>query len=508
MMQKKESTIKGLLLSGLLLMVLAVPAKAILAVAGADGGAEITILHHQSQILQTPWKVVRVAVTDPTIADIQVLTADQVLIQGLALGTTDILLWGGDDTQVLQKKVSVTLDVDGIRATLGSLFPSSSLQLTESGQNLILRGSHRNAVHAKQSQEYLGKMGIQFIDMTDVSGVQQVQLQVRIAEVSKTGLRSLGVNWLQRGNDFSSGVSPGGSLASGGFLDGGGGAATLPNLDVSNLLSGDGFTAVGILPRADIAFFLEALAENQYLRLLANPTLVALNGEKAGFLAGGEFPVPVVQSGSGGGAGSSAISIEYKEYGIRLIFRPVVLGDGMIRMYASPEVSELDYANGTTVNGTSVPGILARKAETTVELRSGQSFAMAGLLSSSSSATNSSIPGLGELPVLGPLFRSVRYQNKETELVVLVTANLVEPLNIDPTTAPLPGFLHEAPSDWKLYIDGDIEAQDLAQLDGIDAKWLKKLGLDDLNGPGAWDTYNADAPASQADMVPDDPEAI
>jgi pilus assembly protein CpaC len=242
---------------------------------------------------------------------------------------------------------------------------------------------------------------------------------------------------------------------------------------------------------------------------LANPTLVALNGEEAGFLAGGEFPVPVVQSGSGGGdSGSSAISIEYKEYGIQLVFKPIVLGNGTIRLYASPEVSELDYANGTTVNGTSVPGILARKAETTIELKSGQSFAMAGLLSNSSNASNSSIPGLGDLPVLGPLFRSVRYQNKETELVILVTANLVEPLNIDPAKAPVPGFLHKAPSDWELYIDGDFEEQDLAKLDEIDARWLKKLGLDDLNGPGAWDSYDDAAPASQADMNPEDPDEI
>jgi pilus assembly protein CpaC len=258
-----------------------------------------------------------------------------------------------------------------------------------------------------------------------------------------------------------------------------------------------------------MAFFLEALAENQYLRLLANPTLVALNGEEAGFLAGGEFPVPVVQSGSGGGdSGSSAISIEYKEYGIQLIFKPIVLGDGTIRLYASPEVSELDYANGTTVNGTSVPGILARKAETTIELKSGQSFAMAGLLSNSSNASNSSIPGLGDLPVLGPLFRSVRYQNKETELLILVTANLVEPLNIDPGTAPLPGFMHKAPSDWELYIDGNLETQDPAKLNAVEAKWMSRIGLSDLKGPGAWDSYDAPAPASQADMVPEDPDAI
>ena len=498
-MRTKRTMITGLLLAGLLAAV--VPAQAVLAVAGADTGSEITILHGQSDILSTPWKVARVAVTDPTVADIQVLTVDQVLIQGLALGTTDILLWSDDEKQVLQKKVRVTLDVEAIRATLGNLFPTSSLQLTESGKNLIIRGSHRNSVHAVQMNEYLTKMGIETVDMTDVAGVQQVQLQVRIAEVSKVGLRSLGVNWIQAGSDFQSGVRPGGSLTDSfnfGIDEGGG----LLDFEVGSTV-----TAFGVIPSADLAFFLQALAENQYLRLLANPTLVALNGEQAGFLAGGEFPVPVVQEG-GTGSGGSALSIEYKEYGVRLIFKPVVLGDGTIRLYASPEVSELDYANGTTVNGTAVPGILARKAETTMELKSGQSFAMAGLLSSSSTATNSSIPGLGSLPVLGPLFRSVRYQNKETELVILVTANLVEPMNIDISTAPMPGFLHEAPSDWKLYIDGDIEAQDLAKIDDIDAQWLKKLGLDDLSGPGAWDSYESGAPASQADMLPDDPDAI
>ena len=372
-MRTKKAKMSGLLLAGLLLVWVA-GAQAMLA--GVDGGAEITILHRQSQIFQTPWKVVRVAITDPTIADIQVLTADQVLLQGLNIGTTDVLLWGDKDGQFTQKKVVVTLDVDNIRAALGNLFPTSSLQLDESGQNLIIRGAHRNAAHAVLTQEYLTKAGIEFIDMTDVAGVQQVQLQVRIAEVSKSGIRSMGVSWLQKGNDFSSIVSPGKALS---------GVAAMPDFGLAGNLAGSSITAVGILPRADIAFFLEALAENQYLRLLANPTLIALNGEEAGFLAGGEFPVPVVQGGSGGDSGS-AISIEYKEYGIKLTFKPIVLGDGTIRLYASPEVSELDHVNGTTVNGTFVPGILARKAQTTVELKSGQSFVMAGLLSNSSTA--------------------------------------------------------------------------------------------------------------------------
>ncbi|MCI0499669.1 MAG: type II and III secretion system protein family protein [Planctomycetales bacterium] len=464
------------------------------AIAAEAAGGEIAILHRQSQIMQTPWKVSRVAVTDPAVADVQVLTTNQVLIQGLTVGTTDILLWSEDETHVLQKKVSVVMDVDTLTAVVGGLFPSSSLALSQSGENLIVKGQHKNAIHAQQLQEYLEKMKISFVDMSDVAGVQQVQLQVRVAEVSKSAIKSLGISWIQRGSDFSSGVSPGGGIRST-LSDGGG----------TNTIQDSGLTAFGILPRADIAFFLDALAENQYLRLLANPTLIALNGEEASFLAGGEYPIPVPQSGTGAQA---TITIEYKEYGVRLNFKPVVLGDNTIRLYTAPEVSELDYANGTSINGTVVPGVLSRKAETTIELRSGQSFAIAGLLKDSVTATNSSIPGLGNLPVLGPLFRSVRYQQGETELVILVTANLVEPLDIDPKTAPLPGFLHTAPNDWELYLEGRIEGQQPAGLDGIDAEWLKRLGLDQVSGPGAWDTYESPAPPSRADIIADEPATV
>ena len=521
---KMKALMKSMLLAVFLLFV--VQSQAIVGLGADDPDAEISILHQQSQLLQAPWKVSRVAVTDPIIADIKVLTADQILIQGLTVGTTDVILWNEGETQVIQKKVNVVLDTDAILATLTDLFPNSELQVTQSGRSLFIRGHHRNAINAKQMQEYFegwskvlarsssqpANTQISIIDMTDVVGVQQVELQVRVAEVSKTGLRQMGVNWFQAGNDFSSGISPSRGINSIGYTDGLGlveqsfgesiaNTSVLRDFGVLNTISGTGITAFGILPRADMAFFLEALQENQYLRLLANPTLVAISGEEASFLAGGEFPVPVVQSGgSGGTSGASAITIEYKEYGVRLSFKPIVLGDGTIRMFVYPEVSELDNANGTTVNGTFVPGVLARKAQSTFELKSGQSFAMAGLLSESSTATNSSVPGLGDLPILGPLFRSVRYQNKESELVILVTANLVEPLNIDPKRAPLPGFLHDSPNDWELFIDGDIENYDVANLDDVDAEWLERLGLDDLYGPGAWDEYGESAPPSQADM--------
>jgi pilus assembly protein CpaC len=241
-------------------------------------------------------------------------------------------------------------------------------------------------------------------------------------------------------------------------------------------------------PRADFEFFLQALIENQAVRLLANPTLVALSGEQASFLVGGEYPIPVVQGGGGGGGGN-AVTIEYKEYGVRLSFEPTVLGDGAIRLHTIPEVSSLSSAGAVTIQGFEVPALLTRKSETTLELNNGQSFAMAGLLMHENQANNARIPGLGDLPILGPLFRSVRYQKKETELVILVTASLVEPMSLA-STPPLPGFSHTEPIAWQLYIDGRIEGKEPAKIDADHARWLEEMGLDRLVGPGAWDSWD------------------
>jgi pilus assembly protein CpaC len=469
----------------------------------------MTILHQQSKILETPWKAVRVAVTDPKIADVQVLTPEQILIQGLSMGTTDIIVWSEDEKKILQKKVEVVLDVDKIQATLERLFPTSDLALMQSHGDLIVSGHHRNARHAQQLQEFLAKTGISFMDMTDVAGVQQVQLQVRIAEVSKTGIKSLGANWFVGGSTFYGGVRTGSS--SGGVSMpslGAGPEGGSPVDSVAHVLSNEisipgSITVFGGFPSADLAFFLEALAENQYLRLLANPTLVALNGKEASFLAGGEYPIPVVQSGL-----SNSITIEYREYGVRLSFRPEVLGDNTIRLHTRPEVSELTNVGAVLIGGQYVPALLTRKAETTIEMQSGQSFAMAGLLKQSEEAINSGVPGLKDLPVLGSLFRSVRYQQGETELVVLVTANLVEPLNIDPKTAAMPGLLHSKPNDWELYLEGRLEGKEPAKVDEVDAEWLKELGLDHLNGPGAWDAYGKEVPNSEASLAIEETEEL
>ena len=254
-------------------------------------------------------------------------------------------------------------------------------------------------------------------------------------------------------------------------------------------------TLFGGFPSENVEFFVQALVENQYMRVLAEPTLVALSGEEASFLAGGEFPIPVVQ-GAGGGVGGTSITIEFKEFGVGLRFRPIVLGDGEIQMSVFSEVSDISDIGSIQIVGFQVPAITTRRAETTLELATGQTFAIAGLLRETVNAQHSRIPGLGSLPVLGALFRSVRYRTGETELVVLVTASLVEPMS-EIVYAPLPGEEHVAPSDWELYVNGSLEGKTPPRLDPEQAQWLRDHGLDRLEGPGAWAVHDGTAPAAK-----------
>jgi pilus assembly protein CpaC len=250
------------------------------------------------------------------------------------------------------------------------------------------------------------------------------------------------------------------------FSDGTGfGASTIGQLnpfsvnEAGGLIRGPVSSNATIFGRAQIGsttidFFVQALRQNNLLRILAEPNLMATSGQEANFLAGGEYPIPVTQGG-GTGAGGTAITIEYREFGVRLRMIPVVLGDGRIRLKVAPEVSDLDFTTAVRFNGFVVPGLTSRKLDTTIELNEGQTFAIAGLLNNSVTASKDVTPLLGDLPVLGALFRSVRYQRKETELVVLVTPRLVEPMNPDQIPA-LPGEYWRHPSEVDLYLNQDI----------------------------------------------------
>jgi Flp pilus assembly secretin CpaC len=437
------------------------------------------------------------------------------------------------------------LDPEQFARQLRELFPDSTLEVQKSRDVVIVSGLLRRAEQAQQLRRLLEaleasaadqRMGgplrlatapagegapppqvrssFKFVDMTSVAGVQQVQLRVRVAEVSRTAIRSLGINALWSGHHDNSffgastiGPDGGGALnpinigPPAGALAGPTGTPFTfnSNVNVSPLVT----TFFGF-PRADLEFFLQALAENQYLRVLAEPTLVALSGEEASFLAGGEFPIPVVQGTTVGGGLS--ITIEYKEFGVRLKFRPTVLGDGTIRLHVAPEVSDLSDRGAVEIQGFRVPSIVTRRAETTLELNSGQSFSMAGLLDCTDQGRSSRVPGTGDVPVLGALFRSVRYVKGETELVVLVTASLVEPLSLasDP---PLPGVLDCPPNDWELYAEGLTVGRKTASLSPYESSWLARLGFDQLEGPGAWETYEQE-PARSAAPVTQPAESV
>ena len=489
--------------------------------AGPEGGTPadqertVRVYVGRSSLVHAPWPATRVSVTDPKVADVQVLTPDQVLVMGKSVGSTDLIMWS-EQEEVWRARIDVDVDLSRLEANLAGLFPRSTLEIRQSQDVVVVTGYLRRTEQADQLHRFLDATGLKYVDLTGVAGVQQVEIRVRVAEASRKAIRALGLNAVYTGNDaneffggLTTGSSSGGALvpisigpASGTVVGASkmSAAPSVPFAFTADVAISPLVTLFGGFPRFDLEFFLQALVENQYLRILAEPNLTALSGEEASFLAGGEFPIPVVQGGLGGG--TTSITIEYKEFGVLLGFRPVVLGDGGIRLRVATEVSDLTDIGAVEIQGFRVPSVITRRAETTLEMKSGQTFGMAGLIQQGVRATNSRLPLLGDLPVLGALFRSIRYERGETELVVLVTATLVEPLSEAGSDIPVPGGLHSPPNDWELYSEGRIEGRSPSKVSSAHSAWLKELGLDQLRGPGAWVTYSTPSAESFSTIRP------
>ena len=445
----------------------------------------------RSKAIRAPWTIKRVSVADPDVADVEVLDPDQVIVVGQSIGSTDLIIWS-ENAEVWATRLRVEIDLPQLNDDLAKLFTASSLEVTKSQDVYVVSGVLERAEQVEQVHRFLDASGIKYVDLTKLAGLQQVQIQVRVAEVNRVAVRKLAINALQAGHDFF-GASLIGSGGGGAFnpvsigpAEGTLAAANIPFVFTDDVSVSPLATLLAGFPQADLELFIQALAENQYLRILAEPNLVALSGEEASFLAGGEFPIPIVQGTTAGGG--TSITIQYKEFGVRLGFSPTVLGGGKIRLHISPEVSDLSDVGAVEIEGFSVPSVLTRRSETTLELNSGQTFAMAGLLNRSTSARNSRVPLLGDLPVLGPLFRSISYQTGESELVVLVTATLVEPLS-HRAVRPLPGDLHVPPNDWELFVKGRLEGE-VKETTSSGGLKLGISGFDRLKGPGAWASYN------------------
>jgi len=327
------------------------------------------------------------------------------------------------------------------------MFPKSQIKIDSANGSIVLRGHVPNLEMATQAVAVatpyaVGGASNNVLNFLEVSGGQQVVLQVRFAEVSRSVSEGFGFNAFATDGKMKFGINEGpgdtpiGSLAAG----------TSPTIDSTVPVFGAAQAG-----NASFEMFLTALRQNNLLRDLAEPNLVAISGTQASFLAGGEFPIPVPQAGGGG----AAITIEYKKYGIALNFTPTILGDGRVRLHATPAVSQLDYTNSVSLNGFVIPALTTRNVDATVELAEGQTFALAGLLDNRVVASKNITPLLGDLPVLGALFRSVKYQRSETELVVLVTPHMVEGLN--PLQVPrLPGNPWRDPTEVQMFFNTDL----------------------------------------------------
>jgi pilus assembly protein CpaC len=430
----------------------------------------------EARLIDAPWPVARVSVANPEIADVDVINPQQVQLIGVAPGVTNLVLWSKDE-RTWRARVEVEADLSKLEGQLKKMFPRSDLSVSQVGDVIAVKGTLPLAENAVQLRQFLTTAKINHVDLTHVAGSQQVQLKVRIAEASRSALRSLSADYAFGDLTRNFAVNNG---ASGTFTP----STPIGNLERSLPISTTVFGA-GTINGNFFEYFIQALADNQYLRLLSEPTLVAYNGEEARFLVGGEVPIPISDLGEG----TTSISIEYREYGVRLRFKPTVVGEGGIRLNVEPEVSQLSDVGAIEILGSRIPGLITRRVSTTLELKDGQTFAIAGLLDNSVNAQNSRIPGLGDIPILGTMFRSVRYENKETELLVIVTASLAEPQSVPMENVPYPGMRHVAPNDWEIYLNGSLEGKVASQLPPVQVERMKQLGIDKLKGPGAWASY-------------------
>lgn len=410
--------------------------------ASADGNVRLPVGKSTVLTLRAGAKRVNVGTAD--VADVNLLSPTNVLVTAKKPGTTQLIIW---DDQERSQVVDVTVDFDlaALTEQYKSMFPGSAIEVSTANGAIVLKGRVPSAQIADQAVAMASPFSAKVLNFLEVAGGKQIQLQVRFAEVSKTATNALGMNFAA-----TDGVTIiGNNTAQINPLTIAGGVLGIPGPGSEVNLYGKG--SIG---NTTFAYYISALRQNNLLRILAEPNLVTMSGQEASFLAGGEFPVPVSQ-GNGGGTGGAAITVEYREFGVRLKMTPVVLGNGKIRLKVSPEVSDLDFTTAVRFNGYTVPGLTSRRVETTIEIGEGQTFAIAGLLNNNITASREVTPLLGDLPVIGTLFRSVRYQRKETELVVVVTPYLVEPLN--PGQVPtLPGEKWRDPSELELFFNRDL----------------------------------------------------
>lgn len=397
----------------------------------ASAAAEAQTLHilaGRSVIINTQARLKRILVSNPAVVDTTTVTPTQLVITAKAPGTASLVLW--DETgraRILD--VNSNVDVSELRDALQQAYPNEDMRVEADQGRIVMSGkASTQAVSdgaAKLAASYSGTV-VNSLVVAPPERPKQIMLKVRFAEIDRSKAQQLGMNIFSLGAANTVGRVTTGQFFPPGVTAGGTAPPTATFSDLLNIFVWR--------PDLNLGATIKALEANNVLQILAEPNLMARSGEPASFIAGGEFPYPVVQGSGGGGTGNLAVTIQFRPYGVKLDFTGTVNPDNTIQLKVAPEVSTLDYTNSLTFEGFVVPAISTRRAETIVDLKDGQSFGIAGLLDNRTTVQLSKIPWIGDVPILGALFKSKNVSKSNTELVVMVT-----PVIVNPAAAPVAG---------------------------------------------------------------------
>ena len=428
--------------------------------------AHIDLEINKGRLVSLDQAAASVFVADPEIADVQVKSPKLLYIFAKKPGETTLYTVDATDRVVEGWRVSVAHNLTRLREAIHTYVPDARIDVSSVGDAVVLQGIVRSPEMAENVRALAGRLAgdDNVINRMAVRGPNQINLRVRIAEVQRSVLKQIGVNWdaLLSAGAFSFGLATGNPALGSGL--GGFGVRNAPTLGTGNT---DSIVGGFRNSRWNINSVIDALENEGLITVLAEPNLTAVSGETASFLAGGEFPIPISQA-------NNTVTVEFKKFGVSLAFTPTLLTDGQITLKVRPEVSQLSTNGEVRFNGFSIPAITTRRAETTVELGSGQSFAIAGLLQNDINHSVRRLPGLGDLPILGALFRSDAFQRNESELVILVTPYVVRPTSETAMSTPSDGLT--MPSDVErlktapLYVQKPIEDKSVAR--GTDGRRL------------------------------------
>ncbi len=395
-------------------------------------GQTLHVVVNKSVVVNVQAPIQRLLTSNPAVIETVVTTPSQIVVSGKAAGVSSMIIWDGPDhSQLLD--VVVEPDVSAFRAAIERAYPNQSVGVETSDSRLILSGAVTSQRIIDDLVKMAGLYSPQVVNLLNLGDVhaRQMMLEVKFAEVDRTKISQFGINVLS-----TSAANTPGALSTQQF-----GAPSLQSAGIGGASTQRGSASFNVpdllnvflfRPDLNLAATIKDLEQKALLQILAEPNLMALNGQQASFLAGGEFPFPVVQSGQSAGA----VTVQFRPFGVRLDFKGTIGDDNIIRLHVVPEVSALDFSNSVSISGFVIPALSTRKAETEIELKDGQSFGIAGLMDHRAVAQMNKLPGLGDIPILGQLFRSKLVNRSNTELVVIVTPRIVDPVKT--TAAPQP----------------------------------------------------------------------